>query len=134
MAGSLGVRLKFVERLALAAALLLVAPASARATGPESASAPPAASRKRLDLGLYGSPYRPPSRGQPSQLRFEAWVDVVGEPKPDPNQAMELWWKRFDIGDPAIYGQGYNLRPDAQPNSINILPLLQKAYEKLKKR
>jgi len=132
--GRLGVRLKFVERLALATALLLLAPASSRAAEPESASPPPVASGKRLDLGLYGSPYRPPSREQPSELRFEAWVDVVGNPKPDPNQVMALWWKRFDIGDPAIYGRGYNVRPDAQPNSVNILPLLQKAYEKLKKR
>ncbi len=123
-----------MERLALAAALILLAPASSRAAEPGSTSAPPAASRKRLDLGLYGSPYRPPSREQPPELRFEAWVDVIGKPKSDPNQTMALWWKQFDIGDPAIYGRGYNVRPDAQPNSVNILPLLQKAYETLKKR
>jgi hypothetical protein len=47
---------------------------------------------------------------------------------------MAFWWRHFDIEAPSIYGRDYNLRPDAQPNAVNLLPLLQQAYAKLRKR
>jgi len=120
-----------VARLALATTLLLVAVGAAE---PETAPGQSARSGQRLDLGLYGSPYGPPSRELTSELRFEAWMEVVGQVRSDPNQTMAFWWRHFDFEAPAIYGRDYNLRPNAQPNAVNILPLLQKAYDKLRKR
>lgn len=115
-----------------AAALAVLLSAGAVEATPPPSSPPPEPSRKRLDLGLFGSPYgtAPPDASQ--NLRFESWVEVVGDPKGSTNETMMVWWKHFDFTEPAVYGRGYI--PNAQPNSVNLLPMFEKIYDKLKKR
>ena len=119
-------------RLVAACAGLLLLACPARGSDAD-ARAPGDAPRRRLDLGLYGPPYGAPGREPPAGLRFDAWIDVEGAPNRDLDETMAVWWKHFDFVEPAVYGRDYNLRPNAQPNSVNLLPLFQKLYDKLKK-
>ena len=116
---------------AVVLSLLLSAP-EAGASPPASPSPPPEPARRRLDLGTFGSPYAEAPRDASRNLRFESWVDVIGEPKPTPNETMMVWWEHFDFTEPAVYGRGYNL--NGQPNSVNLLPLFEKIYDKLKRK
>ena len=130
---AMGCRAPWSRLLAVGVGLVLLSAPSVHASDATSPPASGSAPRHRLDLGLYGSPYG--SAGQPPQgLRFEAWVDVEAPPERTLDETMALWWKHFDLGEPAVYGRDYNLRPDAQPNSVNLLPLFEKIYDKLKKR
>ena len=113
-------------------ALLLSGPARAADTDEQAHRVSP---RKRLDLGLYGPPYLAPGREPQAGFRFDAWVDVEGAPARDLEESMAVWLRHFDLGEPAVYGSGYyNARPDAEPNAVNVLPLFEELYHKLKKR
>jgi hypothetical protein len=116
---------------AAALALVLGAP-GVMAAPPPSPSPRPEPARKRLDLGLFGSSYATAPRDASQNLRFESWVEVIGDPKPSANETMMVWWKHFDFTEPAVYGRGYAL--NGQPNSVNLLPVFEKIYDKLKKR
>ena len=71
--------------------------------------------RQRLDLGLYGAPYGI-SGGEPlAGLRFDDWVDVEGAPARSLEDNMAVWMRHFDLGEQAVYGRGYYVDPDAQP-------------------
>jgi hypothetical protein len=93
-----------------------------------------AAPRRGLDLGLYGSAYGDGARPAQPSLRFDAWVDVEAAPEPTLDETMSVWMRHFDLGEQAVYGRGYALDPNAQPNAVNLLPLFEKIYDKLKKR
>ena len=90
--------------------------------------------RQRLDLGLYGAPYGI-SGGEPlAGLRFDDWVDVEGAPARSLEDNMAVWMRHFDLGEQAVYGRGYYVDPDAQPNAVNVLPVLQKLYDRIKRK
>jgi hypothetical protein len=118
-----------------AAAVVLALLLSARETDaspPASPSPAPEPARRRLDLGLFGSPYTEAPHDASQNLRFESWVEVIGEPKPPPSETMIVWWKHFDLTEPAVYGHGHTA--NGQPNSVNLLPLFEKIYDKLKRK
>jgi hypothetical protein len=112
-------------------ALLVAAPARATDTGQPRSNE--GTRRQRLDLGLYDPPYGMPGQ-PPTALRFDEWVDVEGAPARGLEETMAVWWKHFDLGEQAVYGRGYYVDPRAKPNAVNLLPVLEKLYDTLKKR
>ena len=120
--------------------LLTVCLALLAASGPARAAdagAPPSGDgprRHRLDLGLYGAPYGSSGHEPPAGLRFDDWVDVEGAPARSLEDNMAVWMRHFDLGEQALYGRGYYVDPDAQPNAVNLLPLFQKLYDRVKRK
>jgi hypothetical protein len=128
----MGCRARRTRLLAAAAGVLwLAGPVRAFDVGPPPSHAVP---HKRLDLGLYGSPYGDGTRLAQPSLRFDAWVDVEAAPEPTLDETMNAWMKRFDLGEQAVYGRGYALDPNAHPNSVNRVPVFKKIYDSLKKK
>ena len=114
-------------RLLAACLGALLASGPVRAAGEHPSGA--GVQRQRLDLGLYGAPYGTPG-GQPSvPLRFDDWVDVEGAPARTLEDNMAVWMRHFDLGEQAVYGRGYYVDPDAQPNAVNLVPLFQQLYK-----
>jgi hypothetical protein len=128
----MGCRARRTRLLAAAVGgLWLAGPVLASDVDPPASQAAP---RERLDLGLYGSPYGDGARPAQPSPRFDAWVDVEAAPEPTLDETMTVWMKHFDLGEQAVYGRGYAVDPHAQPNAVNLLPLFEKIYDKLKNR
>ena len=87
---------------------------------------------KRLKLGPYGRLDVSPVSALLETPRFDSSIDVVGRAPRDPNQAMAVWWKHFDIEPPAIYGRGTAFRQPPPPGSVDIVPLVEWIAKKIK--
>jgi hypothetical protein len=88
---------------------------------------------KRLNLGPYGRLDTSPVAALLEMPRFDSSIDVVGRAPRDPNRAMAVWWKHFDIEPPAIYGRGIAFRQPPPPGSVDIVPLIEWIAKKVKK-
>src|SRR5882672_6879569 len=76
------------------------APTSARAPGPRAAP--------RLRLGMFGYPAlrpEPAPAAAPGPPRFDTRIDVEGFVRPEPNETMKLFGRRWNL-DSSIYGRG----------------------------
>lgn len=126
--------------LALVVAAAQAAPSPRPSSSPSpraSASPSPAAkasARHRLDLGPYAAPGGgTPKPEETTAPRFESEIEVHGKgPLPDPNETMAVWWQHFDFTSQAIYGYGSAFGIQAPPGSVNLLPLVQVAADKVK--
>jgi hypothetical protein len=107
--------------------VLLLLPAVARAE--DTLSRPKI---RPLDLGLYGR-VSPPSAALQTP-RFEDSVDVVGETPQDLNATMAVWWRHWDLSTGSIYGKGINFQNQGCPTCVNILPLVDKLVDAIKKK
>ena len=96
-------------------------------------AAPDAPVPKRLNLGPYGRLDTSPVSALLEMPRFDSSVDVVGRAPRDPNRAMAVWWKHFDIEPPSIYGRGTAFRQPPPPGSVDLVPLVQWVADKIKK-
>jgi hypothetical protein len=86
---------------------------------------------RRLDLGLYGRIY-PPSQAV-EMLRFETSIDVTAPAPRTPNETMLVFWEDWNLPTGSIYGKGYNMQNQGCPTCVNILPLIEKLVDKIKK-
>ena len=101
------------------------APTEAQAREPKAAP--------RLRLGLFGYPaLRPePAPGAaPGPPRFDTRIEVEGFVRPEPNETMKLFWRRWNL-DTSIYGRGKNIQ-DTKGGGFNILPLFDWGWKKLR--
>lgn len=88
----------------------------------------------RLKLGPFGDPYESrPLDSLASGPRFQAYVDVEDKAPRDPNETMQVWWRRFDLPEPAIYGRGINQRSPTAP-IVDFVPLFKLIAKKIKER
>ena len=87
---------------------------------------------RRLDLGLYGRVY--PARQAVEMLRFETSVDVTATAARTPNETMLVLWESWNLPTGSIYGKGYNMQNQGCPTCVNILPLIEKLVDKIKKK
>ena len=86
----------------------------------------------RLNLGRYGR-VTPPSSDVKSLPHFESVVEVIGEAPRSPNAAMAVHWKQWNLSTGSIYGKGINFQNQGCPTCVNILPLIGKVIDKIKK-
>ena len=87
---------------------------------------------RKLELGLYG---RVQSPGQALQtLRFESTVDVTAEAPRTYDETMALYWRHWELSTGSIYGKGINMQNQGCPTCVNILPLVEKVIDKIKKK
>jgi hypothetical protein len=87
---------------------------------------------RTLDLGLYGR-VSPPSAALQTP-RFEESIEVVAERPKDLNATMEVWWRHWDLSTGSIYGKGINFQNQGCPTCVNILPLVDKLVDAIKKK
>jgi hypothetical protein len=85
---------------------------------------------RRLKLGMYGRPTAPQT-ALPAP-RFESSVDVVAPSPPTPNETMAVYWRQWNLSTGSIYGKGKNFQNQGCPTCVNILPLIEKAVQKIK--
>jgi hypothetical protein len=110
----------------LAAGLTLL-PLTLRAD--ETLTRPP---MRKLDLGLYGRVHSP---SQALQMpRFESSVDVTAEAPRDYNATMATYWRQWELSTGSIYGKGINIQNQGCPTCVNILPLVGKVIDKIRKK
>ena len=86
---------------------------------------------RRLDLGLYGR-IHPPSQAV-DMLRFETSIDVTAPAALTPDETMLVFWEGWNLSTGSIYGKGYNMQNQGCPTCVNILPLIEKLVDKIKK-
>jgi hypothetical protein len=87
---------------------------------------------RKLDLGLYGRVY-PPSQAL-QMPRFESSVDVTAQAPRDYNATMAVFWDDWQLSTGSIYGRGINIQNQGCPTCVNILPLIDKLVDKIKKK
>ena len=87
---------------------------------------------RKLDLGLYGRVY-PPSQAV-QMLRFESSVEVTAPAPRTPNETMLVFWEGWELSTGSIYGKGINIQNQGCPTCVNILPLIEKLVDKIKKK
>lgn len=87
---------------------------------------------RKLDLGLYGRVY-PPSQAL-QMLRFESSVEVIAPAPRTPNETMLVFWEGWELSTGSIYGKGINIQNQGCPTCVNILPLIDKLIDKIKKK
>ena len=119
-------RLTFVPA---AIALMALVPVARAADTADSKSDAARIANRRLKLGLYGRPTAPQSALQAP--RFESSVDVVAPSPPTPNETMAVYWRQWNLSTGSIYGKGINVNQGC-PTCVNILPLIEKAIQKIK--
>lgn len=85
-----------------------------------------------LDLGLYGR-VSPPSAALDTP-RFESSIDVVADKPMDLNATMDVWWRHWDLSTGSLYGKGINFQNQGCPTCVNILPLVDKLVDAIKKK
>jgi hypothetical protein len=120
-----------MRRVSLAAVLgaaVLLSPAALR--GEDATLTRPKI--RKLDLGLYGRVH-PPSQAL-QMLRFESSVDVTAAAPRTPNETMLVFWEGWQLSTGSIYGKGINIQNQGCPTCVNILPLIDKLIDKIKKK
>ncbi|HET8647244.1 MAG TPA: hypothetical protein VFO85_17235, partial [Vicinamibacteria bacterium] len=105
---------------------ILLAPALARAE--DTLTRP---RMRTLDLGLYGRVH--PASQALQMPRFESSIEVVAEKPHDANTAMAAHWRQWDLSTGSIYGKGINFTNQGCATCVNILPLLGKLVDAVKK-
>ncbi len=105
---------------------LLLLPVSLRAD--ETLTRPPL---RKLDLGLYGRVH-PPSQAL-QMPRFASSVDVLGEAPRDYNTTMAVFWRQWELSTGSIYGKGIDFHNQGCVTCVNVLPLIDKLIDKIKK-
>jgi hypothetical protein len=110
---------------ALGAGLLLL---SAPLRADETLTRPPL---RKLDLGLYGR-LHPPSQAL-QMPRFESSIDVLGATPRDPNTTMAVFWRQWKLSTGSVYGKGIDFHDQGCATCVNILPLIEKVIDKIKK-
>jgi hypothetical protein len=110
-----------------AGVLALLVPAALRAD--DSLSRPRI---RPLDLGLYGR-VSPPSTALDA-VRFEESIEVVAERPKELNETMAVWWAHWDLSTGSIYGKGINFQNQGCPTCVNILPLVDKLVDAVRKK
>ena len=86
---------------------------------------------RKLDLGLYGRVY--PARQAVDMLRFESTIEVTASAPRTPNETMVVFWEGWNLSTGSIYGKGINMQNQGCPTCVNILPLIEKLVDKIKK-
>ena len=124
----------------LAVFLLVVAGAAGldEAPGhtPAAAEAPEKKPVSRLRLGSFAYPSVPepvsrtPAAGLP---RFDTHIDVDARVRPDPNAAMAVFWRKWNLDDTSIYGRGIAVQ-DTKGGGFNVLPLVDWGLKKWRGR
>jgi len=84
-----------------------------------------------LNLGLYGRVY--PASQALQMPRFQSSIEVIGEQPRDFNDTMAVFWRQWDLSTGSIYGKGINIQNQGCPTCVNILPLIDKLIDKIKK-
>jgi hypothetical protein len=84
-----------------------------------------------LDLGLYGRVY--PATQALQMPRFESSVEVVGQRPLDYDETMAVFWKQWNLSTGSIYGKGIPFRDQGCPTCVNVLPLIDKLIDAIKK-
>ena len=87
---------------------------------------------RKLDLGLYGRVV-PPSQAL-QMPRFESSVDVTAEAPADYNATMAVYWNQWHLSTGSIYGKGVDFQNQGCPTCVNILPVIEKLIDKIKKK
>jgi len=100
---------------------------------PTEAKAPEPKPAPRLRLGMFG--YRalrpePAPAADPGAPRFDTRIDVDGWIRPEPNETMKLFWRRWNL-DSSIYGRGIAIQ-DTKGGAFNVLPLFDWGWKKLR--
>lgn len=99
----------------------------------EAQASQPKTAAPRLRLGSFGYPaLRPePVPAAPRMTpRFDTRIDVEALIRPEPNETMKLFWRRWNL-DTSIYGRGINIQ-DTKGGAFNILPLFDWGWKKLR--
>jgi hypothetical protein len=86
---------------------------------------------RKLDLGLYGRVH--PASQALQMPRFESSVDVTAEAPRDYNASMAVHWRQWNLSTGSIYGKGINMQNQGCPTCVNVLPLIEKVIDKIKK-
>ena len=87
----------------------------------------------RLRLGLFGYPAlrpEPAPAAAPATPRFGTRIEVESFIRPEPNETMKLFWRRWNL-DTSIYGRGINMQ-DTKGGAFNILPLFDWGWKKMR--
>jgi hypothetical protein len=105
---------------------LLLAPAAFPAD--ETLTHPPL---RPLNLGLYGRVY--PASQALQMPRFESSIEVIGERPLDYNDTMAVFWRQWDLSTGSLYGKGVAFHNQGCATCVNILPLIDKLIDKIKK-
>ncbi len=124
----------------LAVFLLVVAGAAGPEETPgDTPAAAEARERKavpRLRLGSFAYPSLPepasPTHGA-GLPRFDTHIDVNAWARPDPNAAMAVFWRKWNLDDTSIYGRGIAVQ-DTKGGGFNVLPLVDWGLKKLRGR
>jgi hypothetical protein len=122
-------------RWALASLGLFVVLAAAPATAGDQETTPPirpGALSRPLKLGLYGR-ITPPQSAL-ALPRFEDSIEVTAEAPRDYNETMAVFWQQWNLSTGSIYGKGINFTNQGCPTCVNILPLIEKVIDKIKKK
>jgi hypothetical protein len=103
------------------------------AVAPTQAPAPEPRAAPRLRLGMFG--YRalrpePAPTAAPGAPRFDTRIDVQGFIRPEPNETMKLFWRRWNL-DTSIYGRGIDIQ-ETRGGAFNILPLFDWGWKKMR--
>ena len=106
-----------------------VALAPALFAGDESLTHP---SMRRLDLGLYGRVY--PASQALQMPRFESSIEVVGQGPLAYNDTMAVFWRQWELSTGSIYGKGVAFHDQGCPTCVNILPVIDKLIDAIKKK
>jgi hypothetical protein len=97
------------------------------AAAPTEAQAPQPKAAQRLRLGMFGYPAPAAALVAP---RFDTRIDVEGWIRPEPNETMKLFWRRWNL-DTSIYGRGTAIQ-DTKGGGFNILPLFDWGWKKIR--
>jgi hypothetical protein len=95
-------------------------------------AAPQPKTAPRLRLGMFGYPAlrpEPVPPAAPLTPRFDTRIEVEGFLRPEPNETMKLFWRRWNL-DTSIYGRGTNIQDTK--GGFNILPLLDWGWKKMR--